>query len=251
MPPSSSGPRRDAGHHAPAWRIHGGRAEAVVRPGVPAGPAGPVAIDLAAPAGGLATAGGDRLLGIDIGVEHEPRDAWVRGDDLVATWESGDERDLVTTALWRRDGAPGLVVDAGIDAFVIVASATTRLLQADSTLAVTSSLAADAVLSARWDGAKPGRPTEKIDPRDGIHLVRRGDGTSVLIAIHPADHQASTIVRAGDRVRIACWLFAAGVEKGVLLRSRVLAAVGPAEGDLEWTRALSARFADLPPELST
>jgi len=251
MPSASSGPHRDAGHRSSAWRIRGGRAEATVRAGFPAGPAGLVAIDLAAPAGGLVTVAGDHLLGVDIGAEHAPRDAWVRGDDLVATWESGDERELVTTALWRRDGAPGLVVDAGIDAFVIVASATTRLLQADSTLAVTSSLAAETVLSARWEGSRPGRPTEKIDPRDGIHLVRRGDGRSVLIAIHPADHQASTIVRAGDRVRIACWLFAAGVEKGVLLRSRVLAAVGPAEGDLEWTRALAARFADLPPELST
>ena len=238
-------------HHDPAWRIHDGRAETLPAAGAARGSPGVVRFDLADPAAGLVTADGDRILGIDFGVERSPRDSWTRGDDLVATWDSGDERDLVTTGLWRRHVGPGLAEERGVAAFVIVASATTRLLQADATLAVTSSIAAGEVLSGRWEGTRPGALGSAVDPRHGIHLLRRAGGRSVLVAIHPSDHQASSIERGGGRVRVACWLFPAGVEKGVLLRSRVLAAVGPTEGDVDWAGRLAARFAALPPDLST
>lgn len=244
--PDAPHPRRDA-----AWRIHDGHAETLAAAGGLRGPAGQVRVDLTAPAHGLVDAEGDRILGIDFGVERPPRDAWTRGDDLVATWESGDERDLVTTALWRRHVGPGLAEERDVAAFVVVASATTRLLQADATLAVTSSIAADSVLSGRWEGSRPGALGAAVDPRHGIHLLRRAGARSVLVAIHPSDHQATTIERGGGRVRLACWLFPAGVEKGVLLRSRVLAAVGPAQGDVAWAERIAARFAALPPELST
>lgn len=244
--PDAPPPRPDS-----AWTIHDGRAEARPAAGAARGAAALARVDLAVPAAGLLTAEGDRILGIDLGVERPPRDAWTRGDDLVAVWDSGDDRDLVTTGLWRRHVGPGLAEERDVVAFVIVASATTRLLQADATLAVTSSIAADSVLSARWEGARPGALVSTVDPRHGIHLLRRAGGRSVLLAIHPSDHQATTIERGEGRVRIACWLFPAGVEKGVLLRSRVLAAVGPAEGDAQWAGRVAARFAALPPELST
>lgn len=244
--PAATAPRRDG-----AWTIHDGRAETSAAAGGARGAPGGVRFDLSAPSSGLVTADGDGLLGIDFGVERSPRDAWARGDDLIAVWESGDDRDLVTTGLWRRHVGQGLAEIRDVAAFVIVASATTRLLQADATLAVTHSIAADDVLSGRWDGDRAGPLGSAVDPRHGIHLLRRTGGRSVLVAIHPSDHQATTIERGGGRVRVACWLFPAGVEKGVLLRSRVLAAIGPAEGDLEWAGRLAARFAALPPELST
>jgi putative heme iron utilization protein len=57
--------------------------------------------------------------------------------------------------------------------------------------------------------------------------------------------------RHGSRTTISCWLFSSAVEKGVLLRSRVLAAIGPTANDTAWAAALAAAFAHSPPILTT
>lgn len=231
-----------------SWKLHDGRAELLAAAPL----AGGVHVDLAHPRDGLSTGRGDRLLGLDLdpdrsGGRRPPLDAWVRCDDLTATWETGGQRGLRATALWRRR-------DAGADAsaWELVASATTAKLHADSTLAVVSDVAATTVLSSAWHDGRPTTFDAGADrPGRGLLLVRRGDGTSCLVMLHPLEHQTVTVDLAAGRARIACWLFASGVEKGVLLRSRVLAAVGPAEGDLVWAGKLAAAFAALPPELAT
>ena len=202
------------------------------------------------------------LLGLDLGVELPPVDHWARGDDVTATWESGDQRALRATGLWRHLTAPrgharlGVRTDVtGVSAWELIASATTGLLRSDSALAVVSDLRADSVLTSAWgEGAHP-TLTPGVDPRNdaqtGIVLVRRSAGPSVLVMLHPSDHQAVSIERHGSRTRIGCWLFPTGVEKGVLLRSRVLAAIGPADGDLAWSAEVARWFAAAPPDLAT
>ena len=69
--------------------------------------------------------------------------------------------------------------------------------------------------------------------------------------LHPSEHQTLTVVCEGGRARVECALFPAGVEKGVLLRSRVFAAVGPTADDVAWGPRLAAGFAASPPLLST
>jgi hypothetical protein len=59
------------------------------------------------------------------------------------------------------------------------------------------------------------------------------------------------IDRAGDLLRVRCWLFSTAIEKGQLFRSRVLAAVGPARDDEAWAGGLGSAFAAAPPPLTT
>jgi hypothetical protein len=60
-----------------------------------------------------------------------------------------------------------------------------------------------------------------------------------------------TIRRDGKRSVVECWLFSTALEKGVLLRSRVLAAIGPAADATLWAADLAASFAASPPMLTT
>ena len=82
----------------------------------------------------------------------------------------------------------------------------------------------------------------------------RGAGArdgSVLLAVHPADSRGLFVHRQDARARIACWLFSAAAEKGVLFRGRTLAAVGPAADDTAWATKLWAAFLAAPPMLTT
>jgi hypothetical protein len=239
--PSASSKARQAatprGSTESAWTLAGGRAE---------DRAGGVVLDLSAPALGLVTPAGDRWLGFEVGVGRPPLDAWVRGNDVTAIWEPGDDRGLRATGLWRCHG-----VDAGVVSWELVASATTRLLHADATLAVTSDVKAVEILSAAWQAGTPSPFAPGSPAHHGLVLLRHGDGQSLLLMLHPSDHQTVTVAVEQGRARVGCWLFPTGVEKGVLLRSRVVAAIGPTAHDIAWGARLAARFAASPPVLST
>ena len=213
---------------------------------------GNCAVDLAAPASGL---GGpppresDRLLGLDL---RSPRgearlvDHWVRGDDLVAVYEPADPRRLRATAIWRPLPAPAT-------GWELVVSAQTSLVESDSAVAVTASMAGEELLWSRGAATGPAGWLPLVEapcpPEATCLLVRRG-AEAVLVAVHPADARQIVISRAGPRVEVACWLFSTALEKGVLLRSRVLAAVGPA-ADTAWADAILTAFAAAPPPLTT
>lgn len=235
---------------APSWRRNGRSAEML--PGALAGFAGTLRVDLAAPSLGLTTSDGDRLLGLDVGTDGEASDAWIRGTDLTACWEPHDDRELRAIALWRcHPGGGRLAPPQDVFAWELIASATSRRLHADATLTVTADVVADSVLAATFDGGRPGAFGAPGDPRQAVFAIRRDGRTTVALVVHPADRHAATVATASRRARIGGRLFASGVEKGVLLRSRVLAALGPADGDLEWIASLAERFASMPPELST
>jgi hypothetical protein len=209
-------------------------------------------LDLAAPASGLGETRpveADRLLGLDL---RSPRgeaglvDHWVRGDDLVAVYEPADPRRLRATAVWRPLPAPAT-------GWELVASAQTSLVESDSAVAVTASLAGEELLWSQGAAAGPAvwRPLDgpTCPPEATCLLVQRA-ADAVLLAVHPADARQIVISRAGPRVRVDCWLFSTALEKGVLLRSRVLAAIGPA-ADTAWADAILAAFAASPPPLTT
>lgn len=211
-----------------------------------------VALDLAAPAAGLVVAGvdgcTDHLLGVQLGAHGTtaPTELWLRGPDLTAVYEPADARRLRATALWRvRGGAP--------PAWELVLSAQTSLVESDAALAVASGVAGEDVRAApaggRWQPVDDG----VLAGDDVALLVRRGGhaATSVLVAVHPGDVRRVTVRRGDGRARIECGVFSSAIEKGVLLRSRVLAAVGPARGDEAWAAALTAAFAASPPVLQT
>jgi hypothetical protein len=203
-------------------------------------------LDLAAIAAGLVVAGGcDHLLGVDLHAPAaSPTDHWIRGADLTAVYEPADARRLRATVMWRACATP-------VAAWELVASAQTSLLHADATVAVVSQVSGNDVLwtaaAARWT---PLSDTATLPAEATAVLVRRAS-TSVLVAVHPQDHVRITVARDGDASRVECGMFSAAIEKGVILRSRVLAAVGPAEKDQSWAADTCTAFAATPPFLDT
>ena len=239
-----------------------------------------VTLDLGAPGHGLAVpvdgarlaAPAHQLLGIDLRLAGQaaassgPSEQWVRGSDCTAIYEPSDERALRATVMWRQWPAPTTGQPLSLAVWEVVVSAQTALLQSDPTLGVVSQIArAGEVVSGRW---LPGgmafsqAPTPTPTPvpvsasasasaaAAGL-LVRTGAGRSVLVLAHPAEEQRLEAVSAADTCRVTCSLFSQPVEKGVLLRSRVLAAIGPETGDTTWAAEVAASFAASPPVLST
>lgn len=203
-------------------------------------------LDLAAVAAGLVVAGGsDHLLGVDLHAPAAPpTDQWIRGADLTAVYEPADARQLRATVMWRARHFP-------VAAWELVASAQTWLLHADATVAVVSTVSGNDV---RWNAASA-RWTRLGDaatlPAEATAVLVRRAATSVLVAVHPQDHVRITVARDGDTTRVVCGMFSAAIEKGVILRSRVLAAVGPAEKDHSWAADTCIAFAASPPFLDT
>ena len=82
-----------------------------------------------------------------------------------------------------------------------------------------------------------------------------GEGVQELVEVDVLLHAHEVPViearAAHGRITISCPLFAPRLEKGVLLRSRVLAAQGPAAGDEAWAADAVTAFAALPPMLTT
>ncbi|MFM7184923.1 MAG: hypothetical protein ACKO4Z_09160 [Planctomycetota bacterium] len=208
-------------------------------------------IDATAPLRGIqldGPGGRDRLLALDLGERGSAPvvDHWVRGPDLTVVCEPRDGRLLRATVMWRRSTPTG-----GIDAWEAIVSAQTALLDCDATLSVVSDvevgelLVADAAFS--WTYSAGGRPL----PAGVTATLARRPATSVLVAVHPVDLRRIDAEIRDSVARIECRLFASAVEKGVLLRSRVLAAIGPRSGDEAWAAALLAAFAESPAPLTT
>ena len=190
------------------------------------------------------------MLGLDLRSDCRLGERWVRGNDVTAVYESTDARHLRTTAMWRLHPS-----DGATRAWELVASAQTSLLQSDSVLAVVSEIDATDILwgtcsdgAVHWHAAESHDATCVLMRRDGTD---GSTGTSVLVAAHPGDARRMAVRRDGTHVVVECWLFSTALEKGVLLRSRVLAAVGPAADATRWAADLASTFAASPPMLTT
>lgn len=225
------------------WKITG-RAVTVSTRGVEA------RLDLDAPAAGLAVPGADggfdHLLGVDLRAPSAaPADHWIRGADLTAVYEPDDPRRLRATAMWRVHPGP-------LAAWELVVSAQTALLHAAAALAVVSEFGAD---DAWWaspavPGWRPLRRAGQLPAEAAFVLARRG-ATGTVVAVHPQDERRIALTLAAGRARVEGEVFASAIEKGVILRSRALAAVGPAAGAEEWAAELCTTFAASPPFLDT
>ncbi len=210
-------------------------------------------LDLESPSLGItltAACGTDRLLGLDLrgsAASGTPLvDHWIRGDDVVAVYRPFDPRRLEATAMWRaRAGVP--------IAWELVLSAQTALVESDGALAVTCDILPGAISIGHliddritWS---PLDTPESCSPDATTLLVRRA-GDSILMAAQPADARRLAVTSEAGRLRITCWLFSAAIEKGVLHRGRILAAVGPAD-TTAWADALITRLATSPAPLTT
>ena len=228
------------------WTLSGGEASA----GAPR-----TAANLGDAAAGLTVGGGVRVLGVAVPAGCQPTEAWTRGADLTAIYEPGDDRGLRITAMWRLgEEEPAR---AGVSSWQLVLSAQTSLLATAAELTVLADVAnAGTITTGRWRGTAV---DWEADPHGIARCVRlcpsgAASGECLVIAIHPDDSGVveCSPTQAGG-VEIRCRLFPSSVEKGVLLRSRVLAALGPlasADDGADWSATMLEQFAGSEPILT-
>lgn len=214
-----------------------------------------VSLDLGRPAAGLKVSSvqrpghADHLLGLDLAASCPPSDHWLRGGDITAVYEPADPRRLRATAMWRQH-----VGDAATAVWELIASAQTSLLDSNPAVSVVADVAATVV---RWLSAEQASsdwstlaPQASLPTRVAAILAVQAADAAVLLAPHPDDAALLDATWDRGRLRLAWRLFTRPLEKGVLLRSRVLAAYGPA-ADTAWAARLLADFHASPPPLST
>jgi len=234
---------------ATAWAISSGCATSLL-----AGPRS--SIDLDQPAAGIQlwrqTSEPQRLLGLDVDAACVRRDAWCRGGDVTAVYEPIGGAPLRATAMWR---ATPPWCDAAFAPHVwrreLVVSAQTPLLEATPRIAVTADVAGrnPTPVTVRPGGLTASGPDE---PVHGFLVPGPGDSL-LLFLVHPMDARSIDLQTLGDRVGLEARLFPEAVEKGVLLRSRVIAAIGTADGQgiPGWADSLAGDFAASEPVLTT
>lgn len=161
---------------------------------------------------------------------------YIRSGDLVATYPDRPAEQLRTQVYWR---AGSHARDGALAAIELVVSVQTALLDSCPKIAIASHLHATEVL--RMTDAQSGAftsivpPSAEADP-DGIagaphcYLFRLpGRQHSYIEMIHPADVENSSwdgwLQGAHYRLQLRHELFADRLEKGVILRARVLGVI--------------------------
>jgi hypothetical protein len=210
-------------------------------------------------------AGTGELLGIEPPGAARLVDRWLRGGDATSIWESRDGLGMRATAMWRLHAA-----EAGVRAWELVLSTQTALLSADARLAVTCRVpaavcgagprttAATIAASASFGGFAGDRVTwSATRPPEAVAALLEPAaaggpaGWAVLVAGHPREVEGTFVRHDAGMIVVETRLFADGLEKGVLLRGRVLAALGPAGSARAWATRATEAFAATPPLLST
>ena len=214
-------------------------------------------IDLAVPQAGLEVVRPgitvpDRLLGVELDPAGGCTDAWCRGSDVTAVYETRDGGRLRATAMWRAQPA-WLDAATGVWCREVVVSAQTSLLESMPRIDVSADIVGDRLMPLTYHaGTLDLSPAPDREPH-GCLVAGPGD-LAVVFLVHPVDARGVTARADAGRVHIAARLFPTAVEKGVLLRSRVIAAIGPARNATapgSWLPTLATAFAASPPVLTT
>jgi hypothetical protein len=186
-------------------------------------------------------------------------DTYVRGGDLVATYEPIEYWPYTTQIYWSvLAGEPANAASAAVSLFV---SLQTHLLETWPKLHIHTRLIADETKFLSWD---PGRPAAVQAMTAGRHALRpsgrtccilqRLAGTSLSYAeIMPtSDFRGITVWRAADNTCSTCWeLFADFLEKGVIRRARMQSFILPSKNDTAAATALCQEIEQRPLPLTT
>jgi hypothetical protein len=183
-------------------------------------------------------------------------EAYVRGDDLIATYLENQAAHVRPQVYWRH--LPGGAALAGVE---LILSAQTSQLHSLPRL----------WCQAQWNRCEawqlidPRRELyERLDAGETPTSIEAGQGTSLVLlrpqqhplsvatAVHPADfHQAelSPLQRAAG-CQLRYWLFPENLEKGVIRRARIRTWFVPRDGDAAAACGLYSSFLSDPLPLS-
>jgi hypothetical protein len=190
-----------------------------------------------------------------------PADCYVRVGDLVASYADVPQAEMRTEVYWRSDAHPA---QPALGLVELMISVQTNLLDCRPQLATRSQLLALEVLELVNAARSEFTPVPTLplgqqyrlpDDRPRCLLLRlAGTDLSYAEMVHPADPGQSEIRRIADEKTAAGHyelrhhLFAAGLEKGVILRARVLGVLLQRAGDqAAATQHFQAFAAAVPP----
>ncbi len=190
-----------------------------------------------------------QLLGVDLtladrtGAQAAP-DRFLRGGDLAVTYPDQPQTAARTEIYWRAASDT-----RAIASLQLLVSVQTNLLDSLPMLVARSRLAAVSVLrledAARgtFVGVAPGDRDDRSATAGGYLLRLPGTKLSYAQLVHPADSKATHISQANDAspCELSHALFAEHLEKGVILRARVLGVLLERAGDED---AAAQHFAD-------
>jgi hypothetical protein len=245
------------------WRVEGYKAHLAL-------PALSASIDLFNPAQGLAnlTLSGAPIEGQVLQVALPSRAAeavppiehYTRGGDLVATYSENGAWPFRAQLYWRTASHRGERATAAVE---LVASVQTHLLDSRAALGTHSEVAAREVFRlcgaprARFEPVVA-REANRLEPSaaPACFLFRLNESLSYAEMVHPVDFQGATISLAARaprdlQVRLSHELFVSPLEKGVILRARVLALFLARDDDMRVAAEHYAIFSAAEPPLTT
>jgi len=208
----------------------------------------PAAIDLAHPRLGLRLAdGAASILGLqlgttllDIGGAVEPTESYVRGGDLVATYNETEARPLRVQAYWHLAELARLPRYDDARMIELQVSINTSLLDLRPTLDVVTTTMA---------------PVERLSIGEAsAWLIRLPHVPYTYIEIpHPRDCARTAFAPAAGEVQATLrhTLFGRKLEKGVIMRGRVRGALVPRDSDVAAAEALVDDLLEAAPPLTT
>jgi hypothetical protein len=214
-----------------------------------------ISVDVSAPSNGLSLrrsaaslVEAQQILCVEPG-DRDPLDAasvdaFARGRDLVATYAERPPRHVRAQVYWRSiaadEFAPSLQQRVAV-AFDLILSVNTSVLDEDPKSTVRSSVALAAEIV-------------DVEGAPGCFMIRSGDaGSTYVEMVHPADYQENEAFiddSAPPRGQLAHRLFPERLEKGVILRARVRAALVDRQGDEATALAAYQHFAATEPPLT-
>ncbi len=221
-------------------------------------------VSLARPAAGMQQIAidgeslGQQLLGVNLAPTPAPhsettRDYFLRGGDLAVSYADQPQPAARTQIYWRAASTP-----ATIASVQLLVSVQTDRLDSCPKLVVRSRLAAESVLclddasGGTFVSVPPGFDHDRTSSASGYLFRLHGAKYSFAQFVHPADARTTSLkmqsANDSPSYELDHELFAEHLEKGVILRARVLGLLLDRANDQEAAAAHFANFltADLP-----
>jgi hypothetical protein len=184
-------------------------------------------------------------------------ESYVRGNDLVASYQATDDWPFSPQLYWRANSLRA--VDGVLASASLLVSVQTHLLDTIPQIAVTSQLPCDEAFLVSVSGsAQPN--AMRIDSlrtipsanEDCCVVSRLRDVPLSYVEIMPAgDFHAVRLLAEANEKAFEWRLFAEFLEKGVIRRARIHAAIVPRENDIEIAAACCAVIDGLELPLTT